>query len=54
MNVHTQWHALESEIENGRMNVCRSEEAIRVEKWNESSIGRMKISILTMEISIIE
>ena len=54
MNVHTQWHALESEIENGRMNVCISEEAIRVEKWNESSNGRMKISILTMEISIIE
>ena len=44
-------HALESEIENGRMNVCRSEEASRVEKW---IIGRMEISILTMDISIVE
>ena len=46
--------ALESEIENGGMNVCRSEEASRVEKWNESSVGRMEISFLTMEISIVE
>ena len=34
-------HALESEIENGRMNVCRSEEVSRVEKWNKSNVGRM-------------
>ena len=31
--------ALQSEIENGRMNVCRLEKASRVEKWNESSVG---------------
>ena len=47
-------HALKSEIENGRMNVCRSEEASRVENWNESSVGRMEISILTMKSSIVE
>ena len=46
-------HALESERENGGINVCRSE-ASRVEKWNESSVGRMEISILTVDISIVE
>ena len=29
-------------------------EASRVENWNESSVGRMEISILTMEISIVK
>ena len=47
-------HALESEIENGRMNVSRSEEASRMENWNGSIIGRIEISILTMEISIVK
>ena len=42
-------YALESEIENGRMNVCISEEV--VECKNEI-ISRMEISILTMEISM--
>ena len=43
-------HALESEIENGRINVCRSKETRRVENWNESSVGRMEILILTISI----
>ena len=47
-------HALESEVENGRMNVCRSEVTSRVENWNGSSVGRMEISNFTMEISIVE
>ena len=42
-------HALE--IENGRINVYRSEEGSRVEKWNGSSVGRIEISI---EISSVE
>ena len=46
--------ALESEVEYGRMSVCRSEEASRVENWNGSSVGRMEISILTMEVSSVE
>ena len=58
LNVVVVVHALESEIENGRMNVCRSEEASRLEKWNESSVGRIEISILTteyrMEVSSVE
>ena len=43
-------HALESEIENGIINVCGSEEASRM----ETSVGRTEISILTMEISIVK
>ena len=42
------------EIENGRINVYRSEEGSRVEKWNGSSVGRMEISLLTIKISSVE
>ena len=35
-----------SEIENGRMNICRSEEASRVENWNGSIIGSFSTCII--------
>ena len=39
-------HALESEVENGRMNICRSEEAGRVETGMKAVLREWKFQFL--------